>query len=67
MRGRPAESLAGTGAIALLASYILGVDDPDLIVCLGAVVGLVPAAVTLLVDSGGVRGVLRKIWRGQSA
>jgi hypothetical protein len=66
MRGRPAESLAGTSSIGLLIAYVLGVDDPDLIVCLGAVVGLVPAVVTLLVDGGGVSGVLRKLWRGRS-
>lgn len=67
MQGRPAESLTGTGAIALLAAVLLGAtNDPNTIACLGAVLGLVPAAVTLLVSGGGVRGVLGSIWRGRS-
>ena len=67
MKGRPAEALAGTSSIALLIAYVLGVDDPQLVVVLGAAVGLVPAAVTLLVANGGIRGVLRTIWHGRGA
>lgn len=66
MKGRPAESTAGVGAVALLIAYVLGVNDPQIVACLGAVLGLVPAAVTLLVANGGVRGVLRTVWRGKS-
>lgn len=65
MKGRPAESAAGTGAVALLVAYTLGITDPDLVVCLGAVLGLVPAGVTLLVDGGGLSGVLGALWRGR--
>lgn len=66
MKGRPAESAAGAGSIALLAAYILGVNDPDIVACLGAAVGLIPAAVTLLISNGGLRGVLRALWRGRT-
>lgn len=66
MKGRPAESLAGTGSIALLIAYVLGVTDPQVVACLGAAVGLMPAAVTLLASNGGIRGVLAKLWRGRS-
>lgn len=66
MKGRPAESTAGAGSIALLVAYTLGVTDSDTVACLGAALGLVPAAVTLVVTSGGIRGVLCTIWRGRS-
>ena len=66
-KGRPAEALSGVGAIAFLMAYVLGVDDEQLIVCLGAALGLVPGAVTLLVDGGGLRGIFRKVWRGKDA
>jgi len=65
MKGRPAESTAGVGSVALLIAFILGVNDPELVAVLGAALGLVPAAVTLLVSAGGIRGVLRALWRGR--
>lgn len=65
MRGRPAESTAGVGSIGLLIAVVLGVDDPNVIAVLGAAVGLIPAAVTLLVSGGGIRGVLGSLWRGR--
>lgn len=64
-RTRPAEALAGTGAIGLLIAYVLGVRDPEQVAVIGAAVGLIPAVVTTVVDAGGVRGVLRKVWRGR--
>lgn len=64
MKSRPAETTAGLGSVALLLAYVLGIDDPDLLVGLGATLGLVPGGVTLLVTNGGIRGVLRKLWRG---
>jgi prepilin-type N-terminal cleavage/methylation domain-containing protein len=67
MKGRPAESTAGVGSIGLLIAVVLGVDDPNLIAVLGAAVGLLPAAVTLLVAGGGIRGVLSSLWRGKGA
>lgn len=66
VKGRPAESTAGVGSIALLVAVLLGVDDPNTIAVMGAALGLIPAAVTLLVDGGGVRGVLGSLWRGRA-
>lgn len=63
-RGRPAEALAGTGSIGLLVAYVLGVRDPEQIAVIGAAIGLIPGAVTTIVDAGGIRGLLRSIWSG---
>jgi hypothetical protein len=64
---RPAEVAGLSGSVALLVCRAAGVDDPDVLVGIGAVVGAVPAAVTLLVANGGVRGVAAKLWRGRGA
>lgn len=64
-RGRPAETTSGVGSIGLLMAYILGVTDEQTVVCLGAALGLVPGTVTLLVSSGGLRGLVRLLWRGR--
>lgn len=66
MRGRPAETLTGAGALGSVLAIVLGVHDPQQIACMVAGLGLVPAGVTLYVDSGGLRGVLRKLWRGRT-
>ena len=66
MKGRPAESTAGVGSIALLIAVLLGVDDPNTIAVMGAGLGLIPAAVTLLVDGGGIRGIFTSLWRGRA-
>jgi hypothetical protein len=63
---RPAETAGAGGTVALLAAYVFGVHDPQTIVLLGAVLGLVPAFVTLLVANGGLRGSVRLLWRGRS-
>jgi hypothetical protein len=65
VKGRPAESTAGVGAVALLAAYVLGVTDSQVIACMGAGLGLIPAGVTLVVDGGGISGLLRNVWRGR--
>lgn len=65
MRGRPAETGGAVGSIALLVSLVAGVDDPEVIAGVGIVAGLVPAAITLLVVNGGIRGVFRLLWRGR--
>lgn len=62
---RPAETSAGAGGIALIVAWLLGVDDPDVLVALGAAVGFVPAAVTLIVANGGIRGAVLRLWRGK--
>lgn len=63
--GRPAEAITGTAALGALLALQLGVTSPDAQAAMIAGLGLVPASVTLLVTNGGVRGVLRKLWRGQ--
>jgi hypothetical protein len=63
---RPAATAGAGGTVALLAAYVFGVHDPQTIVLLGAVLGLVPAFVTLLVANGGLRGSVRLLWRGRS-
>lgn len=65
MKSRPAESASGAGALALLISYVAGVKDPEALLALGVGLGLIPAAVTLLVVNGGLRGVGRLFWRGR--
>lgn len=62
MKSRPAETagiIAGTGglAAAIAASNWLAIGV--------ACVGYVPAAVTFLVNHGGVRGTLRLLWGGK--
>ena len=64
--GRPAETSGGLGAVALLAAYVLGVDDPEQVVILGAAIGLLPGFVTLFVANGGIRGIVKLMWRGRS-
>lgn len=61
---RPAEVAGGVGSVGLIVGRLLGVEDPDVLVALGAALGLVPAAVTVLVTHGGIRGVLLRLWRG---
>lgn len=63
-KARPAETagaLAGTGGVvAAIASHnwlAVGL----------ACAGYVPAAATFLVAHGGVRGVVRSLWRGRSS
>jgi hypothetical protein len=49
VKTRPAETTAAASAIALLVCKLLGVDDPDVLVALGIVIGFIPAAVTWIV------------------
>jgi len=46
---RPAETGGAAGAVALLASRLAGVRDPNTLTSIGAVAGFVPAAITWLV------------------
>lgn len=46
---RPAESGGIAGAFALLICHLFGVDDPDVLVAIGLVIGFIPAAITWLV------------------
>lgn len=47
---RPAETTAAAAAIALLITKLLGVDDADVLVALGIVIGFIPAIVTWIVE-----------------
>lgn len=62
---RPAELAGASGAIALLVARLLGVTDPDVLISASTVIGLLPAAVTLVVAHGGIAGALRRLWRGK--
>ena len=63
MTRRPAETAGGAvgvgGIIVALAAH-------NTLAAVLAATGLVPAAVTLLVANGGVRGVARVLWAGRS-
>lgn len=65
MKGRPAESFTGATAIGMLLAIILGVDDSDTIAVMVGALGLLPAAITLIVSNGGLIGVGRLILRGR--
>jgi hypothetical protein len=67
VKGRPAETSSAAGSLALVLAVVLGVRSPTTLAAIGVVIGLIPAAVTLLVVHGGIRGVLRLIWRGRGA
>lgn len=49
-RTRPAETGGVAGSIGLLIAYALGLDDPAVIVAIGAVLGFVPAAITWTIE-----------------
>ena len=66
IRSHPASTTGIAGALALLLGHFaVGIDDPDALAAIGAVLLSLPAAVSLLVAQGGIRGVLRKLWRGR--
>lgn len=55
VKDRPAEVGAGAaGAVAFLIGRLLGVDDTPTLLALTVVVGVVPAAITWLVNT--IRG-----------
>lgn len=66
MKGRPAESLTGAGAIGALVAFAFGVQDPQVLSAIIAGLGLLPAVVSLLVSNGGVMGVLRLALHGRA-
>lgn len=47
---RPAELGGAGGAIALLIGRALGIDDPDTLVAMATLVGLLPAGITWVVE-----------------
>lgn len=63
-RSRPAETAGGLGAVATAIALAVGLST-EWVGAIGITAGLVPAAVTYLVNHGGVRGVAASIWRGR--
>lgn len=63
---RPAETGGAAGTIGLLVAAVLGVTDQTTILLIGAGIGLIPTAITFVVANGGIRGVLSKLWIGNS-
>lgn len=61
---RPAETTGGIFGAATLIAAALGASI-EVVAAVGAAAGLLPAVVTYLVTHGGIRGVLRSIWRGR--
>jgi hypothetical protein len=50
LKQRPAESGGAAGSAALLLCRIFGVKDPDVLVAVGALIGVLPAAITYIVS-----------------
>jgi hypothetical protein len=59
VRRRPAESTAAAGGLACL---VIATRSGDLVTVAVALIGLVPAAISYLVDNGGLRGILGRCW-----
>lgn len=62
---RPAELVGLSGSVALIVGRVAGIEDPDLLVAVGAVAAALPAVVTLVVANGGIVGAARRLWRGK--
>lgn len=54
VQSRPAETTGVAGSVALLIGRAFGIKDPDTLVAIGALVGVLPAMITWLVTT--VRG-----------
>jgi hypothetical protein len=46
---RPAETGGVAGSVALLIGRVFGIKDPDTLVAIGVIVGVLPAMITWLV------------------
>lgn len=64
VKTRPAETTGTFAGLATALAALLGADTTTVAV-VGTAAGLLPAAVTLLVTHGGLRGVLRALWAGR--
>lgn len=63
--GRPAEQ--GALAAGGLAAVVVGLGvEPGVAAAIALAVGAVPAAITGLVNVGGIRGAARRLWRGDT-
>lgn len=63
-RQRPAET---AGAGATVVALVVAVTERNTLAAVTALVGLVPAACTFVVENGGLREVLARLWRGYRA
>lgn len=63
VRNHPARVSGALGSAATAVAYALGADAGT-VAAVGAVAGLLPAAVGWLNDNGGIRGVAQTLWRG---
>lgn len=64
IRTRPAETTGVTAGLATAVAALAGASTTTVAI-VGTIAGLLPAAVTLLVSNGGIRGVMRALWRGR--
>jgi hypothetical protein len=61
---RPAETTAAGGGLVAVVAAFLGAPV-EAVAAIAAVAGLLPGAVTWLVNHGGIRGVARALWVGR--
>jgi hypothetical protein len=50
VKQRPAETTTLASAVAVLIAYVLGLDEPEVVLALAVVLGFVPAVVTWVVE-----------------
>lgn len=62
---KPAVATGASGAVALVIVRLAGVEDPDLLVSFGVILGLVPSAVSLIVRNGGIVGSVKRVIFGK--
>lgn len=60
---RPAEAAGATGGVVAVVAAALGAST-GVVAALAALAGALPAVVTFIVVRGGIRGVVRLLWRG---
>lgn len=65
IRKRPAEASGGLGSAATALAYAAGADTQTVAV-VGIVAGLLPGAVSFVVDHGGLRGIARRLLNGNA-
>lgn len=66
MKSRPAETAGGAGSGVVALAVAVGASRP-VVAVVGVLAGLVPALVTLLVNTGGIRGAITLIWKGRQS
>lgn len=61
VRRRPGVTVAAGGGVTAIVLALLARDYPTAAV---SAVSVVPAGIAFVVDQGGVRGLLERVWRG---